>query len=217
MARGRPWIAMAALACALAWWLWLHPAHRPAPAMTGAIHERAGGCTMPPQVTAGEAPLQTAVPPGLALPAVAGAALAPLAGFSVDARVLGREDYRLGREADYSPVDLALGWGRMADDAVLARLSISQGGRWYRYRWQGEPPIPVAEIVRSSANMHMIPANAEVARTLRGVRRDDTVRIDGWLVQVDAPDGWRWRSSVTRDDTGAGACELVYVCAIGVE
>ena len=34
------------------------------------------------------------------------------------------------------------------------------------------------------------------------VRKDDHVRIDGWLVEADAPDGWRWRSSTTREDTG---------------
>jgi hypothetical protein len=31
-----------------------------------------------------------------------------------------------------------------------------------------------------------------------------------------APDGWRWRSSLTREDTGAGACELVWVERIAV-
>jgi hypothetical protein len=33
-------------------------------------------------------------------------------------------------------------------------------------------------------------------------------------VQVNTPDGWRWRSSLTREDTGGGACEVVYVCAV---
>lgn len=73
----------------------------------------------------------------------------------------------------------------------------------------------MAEIVRSSANMHLIPADAAVAQALRGVRAGQNVRIDGWLVQADAPDGWRWRSSLTREDSGGGACELVYVCGIG--
>jgi hypothetical protein len=62
--------------------------------------------------------------------------------------------------------------------------------------------------------MHMIPANDTVAQALADVRKHDHVRIDGWLVEADAPDGWRWRSSTTRDDTGGGACEVVYVCAI---
>ena len=64
--------------------------------------------------------------------------------------------------------------------------------------------------------MHMIPASDEVAAALNRIKRDDRVRIDGWLVQVDADDGWRWRSSLTRDDSGGGggACELVFVCAV---
>ena len=106
---------------------------------------------------------------------------------------------------------------RPALDAVLARLDISQGGRWYRYRWRDAPPIPLAEIVRSSANMHLIPADDAVAAALRRIERGQRVRIDGWLVEVNANDGWRWRSSLTREDSGGGACELVYVCSIARE
>lgn len=194
----------------LGWWL-AHPPStlpRPDPATVAA-------CPLPPRVAHGDAPLQTDVPDGLALPAIDDAALVPLAGFSVDARVLGREDYRFGREADYSPTDLALGWGRMADQAVLARLSISQGGRWFRYRWQGDPPIPADEIRRSSANMHMVPASERVAAALARIEAGQRVRIDGWLIQIDGANGrWHWRSSLTREDSGDGACELVYACAI---
>ncbi len=68
--------------------------------------------------------------------------------------------------------------------------------------------------MRSSANMHLVPANDAVADALAAVDAGDRVRIDGWLVQIDATDGWRWRSSLTREDSGAGACELIYVCAV---
>jgi hypothetical protein len=175
------------------------------------------GCPLPPRVANGEPPLQSPAPRSLAPFRLEGASLQPLAGFSVEARVLSREDYGLGREAEYSPTDLALGWGRMGEDAVLAKLEISQSSRWYHYRWRGDPPIPPGEIVRSSANMHMIPSDAAVAASLRKVEPGRRVRIDGWLVQVDANDGWHWRSSLTRSDTGDGACEVVYVCAISRE
>lgn len=137
--------------------------------------------------------------------------LVPLADFSLEARVLSREDYRLGRESDLSPTDLALGWGAMSDSAVLDRLDLSQSARFFRYRWQGEPPIPEAELTRSASNMHMIPADARVARALARVRKGDIVAIDGVLVEARADDGWRWRSSLSREDSGGGACELVYV------
>lgn len=205
-------ILLAALACGLAWWFAL----RPAPVSHASDRSAPGGvvsCPLPPRVRSGESPLQSPVPADLALPAVGDASTTALAGFSVEARVLGREDYRFDREAAYAPIDLALGWGRMTDDAVLARLDIHQSGRWYRYRWQGEPPLPLADIVRSSANMHMIPANAAVADDLERIQAGDRVRIDGWLVQLERPGGWRWRSSLTREDSGGGACELVYVCA----
>jgi len=208
-------LVLLGLACALVWWMATRPLDAPPPVVAGATAAVAR-CPLPPRTARGREPLQSAVPAGLALPTVADGRLTPLAGFSVEARVLGREDYALGKEADYSPTDLALGWGRMREDAVLSRLEISQSSRWYRYRWQDPPPIPVDEIVRSSANMHMIPADDAVAAALDRIERGDRVRIDGWLVQVDA-EGWRWRSSLTRDDSGGGACELVFVCAVTPE
>ena len=67
-----------------------------------------------------------------------------------------------------------------------------------------------------SASMHMVPANAAVERTLRNVRSGQRVKFSGYLIEVRAPDGWHWKSSLTREDTGAGACELVWVEQIAV-
>jgi hypothetical protein len=140
----------------------------------------------------------------------------PLADFAITARVLSRENYRFDRAAVLSPVDLGLGWGPMSDDEVLRRLTISQGGRWYFYRWSGEPPIPVHEIVRHSANMHLIPADDAVAATLARVRPGHVVELAGRLVEVRGSDGFRWRSSLTREDSGDGACEIVFVERLGL-
>lgn len=137
--------------------------------------------------------------------------ITPLAHFEVRARLLGSERYWLDDGAALAPVDFALGWGRMSDSGVLDRLHIGQGGRFYMYRWSGEPPIPPAEIVRSSANMHLIPATKEVRRTLMSARVGHVVRLSGMLVRAERDDGWRWQSSLTRNDTGNGACELVWV------
>lgn len=128
--------------------------------------------------------------------------------------MLSREDYAIDAGAALSPTDLALGWGRMSDSAVIERLDISQSVRFYSYRWHDAPPIPPAEIVRSSANMHLIPADAAVARDLARVRVGDIVSLHGQLVEARGRDGWRWRSSLTREDSGAGACELVFVRGI---
>lgn len=135
----------------------------------------------------------------------------PLADFSIQARVLSREDYSVGREAELSPLDLALGWGAMSDDQVLQQLTISQGNRFYFWRYQNPPPVPPAQIIVESANMHLIPASAEVAAEMKNAKRGDIVAFDGYLVEAKSQDGWRWKSSLTRTDTGNGACEVVWV------
>lgn len=210
---GRGWIVLLLALALFGWWRSPYgPGGRrvePPPALGGTP-----ACRPPPPGDARHAPLQSDVPPQLQPVRLQAATLTPLAGFRVDARVLSRRDYRSGREAELSPTDLALGWGRMREDAVLAGLDISQSGRWYHYRWEDAPPIPPGEIVRSSANMHFIPADAGAARELARVRQGDRVRVEGWLVEAVAEDGWTWRSSLTREDSGDGACELVYVCSV---
>jgi len=136
--------------------------------------------------------------------------LTPLARFALEARVLGREDYHLDTEAALAPVDLALGWQRMSDSAVLDRIDIDQRNRFYYWRVEAFP-IPRREIETQSANMHLIPGSPTVARRLDAVRQGEVVRLRGFLVEVTRDDGWRWRSSLTREDTGAGACELIFV------
>ena len=224
---GRTWLALLVLVAAIGWWYSPVSPRKPAgyeriDAATDAAAQTspasasasAIACQLPSLVQPFDPPRQSPVPSSLAPFRLKAATLTPLAGFSIDARVLSRRDYRSDREAALSPVDLALGWGRMRDAAVLSQLDITQSGRWYRYRYGGTPPIPPSEIDHSAANMHMIPGSGEIAAALDEVEAGERVRIDGWLVEAQAPDGWRWRSSTTREDTGQGACEVVYVCAV---
>jgi hypothetical protein len=142
--------------------------------------------------------------------------ITPLAEFELEARVLSREDYALDAGADLVPTDLALGWGRMSDTQVIEQLNIEQSARFYSYRWSDRPPIPPQEIVRSSANMHLIPADDRVAEQLDQVREGSLIALRGQLVTARRADGWTWTSSLTRTDSGGGACELVLVQAITV-
>jgi hypothetical protein len=139
------------------------------------------------------------------------------ANFEIRARVLSKEPYYLGRTADLAPVDLALGWGVMSDSSVLSQIDITQSARWYRTRYDLPPPISEQQIIFNSSNMHMIPARKDIERTLKKLREGDIVLIKGYLVDVDHDSGWYWRSSMSRLDTGNGACELVYVESLSVE
>ncbi len=141
--------------------------------------------------------------------------ITPLQAFEIEARVLSAEHYSIGRAADLVPVDLALGWGPMSDEAVLSKIDISQGNRFYYWHVDAYP-IPREQIESNSANMHMIPADSTIEKTLKSIRAGQVVKLSGYLVEVNAADGWHWRSSLSRTDTGSGACELVYVKALSV-
>jgi hypothetical protein len=143
--------------------------------------------------------------------------ITPRAGFRLRARVLSRENYYLGAEADLSPVDLALGWGVMSDQAVLDRINIRQGGRWYYTRYDYPAPIADRDIIRHSSNMHIVPANDWVEDRLSDVRVGDLLQLQGYLVDIDHPSGFYWRTSLTREDTGGGSCELFYVERMYIE
>jgi hypothetical protein len=141
--------------------------------------------------------------------------LTPRAEFRAAARLLSRTSYS-DEGADLSPIDFALGWGRMSDSAVLAGLSFSHGARFFNYRWSNQPPIPPHEIVVSVANVHIIPADSGVERDLQRMRAGQVIEIEGLLVDARRDDGWFWNTSLSREDNGKGACELMLVQSVRV-
>lgn len=164
----------------------------------------------PPGVLVAAAPLQKDIP-AKPLPAVEGWSLTAHAEYRLRGRVLGTKRYRSGANAGLVPTDVAVGWGRMSDEAVIGQFSISMSNRFFFYEWAGAPAIPVHEIETSAANNHVIAANDDVRRVIGSLRPGHIVTMDGYLVNATGPGGATWNSSRRRDDTGNGACELFYV------
>ena len=80
-----------------------------------------------------------------------------------------------------------------------------------RWKVKQPPPIPLKEIETHSANMHLIPATTEVESLMKKARKGHVIALQGSLIEVEDSDGWRWRSSLSRGDTGARSCELIWV------
>ena len=144
-----------------------------------------------------------------------GYTLTPVAAYEVHALVLSRKEYS-DDASDLSPVDLALGWGAMSNQSVIDNLDISQSNRFYLWR-TSRLPISMKQISISSANTHVIPADETIRDGLDEVMRGSIVHMSGLLVRVSGPGGFRWGTSLRRDDTGNGACELMYVDELSVE
>ncbi len=133
--------------------------------------------------------------------------LRPRAKFSATVRILRREDYSFGALARLVPTDFAVGWGPMSDSTVLADIEISQGNRFYFWRTDNWP-IARDEIEEHSANWHLIPGNPSVSQVLGGLRAGSVVELQGQLVDIEGGEAGM-RTSMSRSDTGAGACEIL--------
>lgn len=131
--------------------------------------------------------------------------------YRITARILGLERYHFDALAGLIPEDLALGWGPMSSSATLRFVEISQSNRFYYWRVPAAAPISREAIIVHSANTHVIPADALVARELGRLRPGETVTLTGDLVDAARPDGAYIHTSMTRSDTGPGACEVMLV------
>lgn len=140
--------------------------------------------------------------------------LTPLASYNIQARVLSLRTYWVDRFADLSPVDFAMGWQKMSDTTVLDAIHLSQDDRFYFYSWKLSAPIPQDEMVASSANMHLIPADSSISEQIKNVKVGQVISLKGDLVEAVKASGWKIRSSLSRTDTGPGACEVMWVTEV---
>jgi hypothetical protein len=162
-------------------------------------------------------PLQANVDATTAPTAVLGRwKLTPRAYYDITARILSREDYRFDPLSDLIPEDLALGWGPMSDNRVLSAFEITQSARFYSWRPREKLPIPRQDVIEHSANTHVIPANSSVRSQLARLRVGQVVHLTGLLVDGARNDGASVRTSLTRSDSGAGACEVMLVETVDV-
>jgi hypothetical protein len=142
--------------------------------------------------------------------------LQPRAEFDVSAIVASAESYRFDAGAFLSPVDLVMTWGKLPEEPYKGQVSYSQMSRFYYWRTPSSS-VDLGYIQSHSSNMHMIPATPNLKKALRGIGSGDRVRLRGLLVDASTAEGFTWGTSMSRTDSGAGACELVWVEEAQVE
>ncbi len=133
-----------------------------------------------------------------------------IAKYQVQAGVRSRKNYKSDYSAKVSPMDLVLAWGTLNQPKINTSIKYRQTGRWYYYNLKSDAPVSLGYVGLHSANTHIIPADDRVMRLLKRVKTNSYVELEGYLVNVHFAGG-PWRTSLTREDSGSGACEIFYV------
>jgi len=140
--------------------------------------------------------------------------LYPQANYRIYAMVMSKNRYRFGWEGEIVPYDLALGWNELMLPQNQVGISYTQSNRWYYYDYNEKFPLSPFYIPTHSSNHHIIPANRNVFKAINKVRNKEKIYMEGYLVNISGTVGKgtvQRNSSLTRNDTGAGACEVFYV------
>lgn len=110
--------------------------------------------------------------------------------------------------------DFCLVWGENTKNNLYQTIGFSHG-EFTCFAQFGNRDTYAAFQRHQFSNNHVIPANDAVAAIIDAMAIGDQIRLRGFLVDVNAtiPDGrtWNRNTSVSRTDSGNGACELIYV------
>lgn len=108
--------------------------------------------------------------------------------------------------------DVCVVWGKNATNPLLSSIKFSSGEFTCFYQWSGTDPGFSNQHI---SNNHMIPATEEVKKLIKNVRIGDQVTFSGYLTDYEVKDAkgnlvGKRTTSITREDTRNGACEVVY-------
>ena len=117
------------------------------------------------------------------------------------------------------PYDAVLAWGPSSNPEQVRNFTFRQFGRYYTWHtYEPITPDRARMFSESMANTHLIPANEELRGKLDLLDPGQVVRLEGYLVDVEGPDTPRMlRTSLTRQDQGAGACEVMLVEGVTIQ
>lgn len=136
--------------------------------------------------------------------------LTPKATITLEARVLSIKKYYFDKYSDLTPTDIVFGWGPMSDERNLNSLMVRQSDR--SFHWEmAKPPIEQNKMWQNAANMHLIGSTQKIRDKINTLRQGHLVKIEGYLVNAESSAGWTLETSLSRDDIGDNASELVWI------
>lgn len=199
-----------AVAIAAGWWF-----SDPLPARARLLPEMSGE------------PLQTAPRTTAAFAARMGGVdyrVQPVADYELYGLVVSRHDANIwwdwihaASNDHLNAVDLCVIWGVNAADGAYERIKF-WSGQFVCYFQTSDMSVAKPQYFRALSNNHLLTDDPSIARALRRVRIGDQIRISGQLAEYSHNHGFAFHrgTSITRDDTGNGACETIFVRELSV-
>ncbi len=107
-------------------------------------------------------------------------------------------------------LDVCVVWGTNADPGLLKKLKFWNGIFTCNVRTKDSEAWRAFDMTALSNN-HLISDDPFIRKQVRKLRIGDQVRVEGMLASYGANAGPVRGTSTTREDTGDGACETIYV------
>lgn len=139
------------------------------------------------------------------------------ASFSISGLVVSGKKYYQGIDGALVPMDIGVCWGDLTNEQNKKNLHYEQYLRFLIFRPRGPLTVSQDYVMCHAGNIHIIPADNRIRKVVRSVKKGDLIRMNGYLVSVSGQKGqfsYHRTSSMTRTDTGDGACEVLYVTEI---
>lgn len=138
--------------------------------------------------------------------------------YKISGVIESTKSYHKDGASRISPFDYAISWGDVPEMAQY--MKFSQYGRFCNYTYDLNSPVDPKYVVNHMSNNHMIPANANIRRSLPTARKGNKVIVEGYLVSVTGSASgkgtFHWNTSLKREDYGDGACEIIYVTRLQI-
>lgn len=113
--------------------------------------------------------------------------------------------------------DVCVIWGENAANGSYRQARFHSGEFTCYVRFPAAAPAQ-AFVPRALSNNHLLAVDPDLRQQLRELRRGDQIALRGYLASYSHNEGQGYRrgTSVSRDDTGNGACETLFVTEVRI-
>lgn len=136
----------------------------------------------------------------------------PVVSFSGSFLVISTRYHYRSPTDKLSPVDLCVMWGELVNPEHREHVQFSiQAARWCSVSWDTSIGLDEEYVHSHIANIHVIPANENVLKALKSVKTEQSIHVEGYLVNVYHHEKCIWRTSLSWTDSD---CEFLYLTKI---